>query len=137
MPTPTRSIDHALRMFYANANGEGLGLHVHTALVQQGEGVARTVAQSQHHMSSGQVRACACVAIFHVQASDLPALRRGFNVDVDHTLFKTHFTTHGNDLLSQVFHHLDQFKSANVGVCCKQDIAGRARLHKFVHDLAA
>ena len=87
-------------------------------------------------MFRGHMRSCACVAIFHVQTGHLTPSRSGFNVDVDHTLLKPHFTAHGNDLLAQVFNHLDQLEGADVRMCCKQNVARRARLHKLVHHFA-
>ena len=73
MTTPSRSIDHALWVFNANANRKGFGLHVDAALVQQGERVACAVTQCKDHMLCGQMCLGTRVAIFHVQACDLSA----------------------------------------------------------------
>ena len=73
MAAPTCRINHALGVFNAHTDRESFGFHVNAALVQQGEGVAGTVPQSEHHMLRGQVRSHTCVAIFDVQAGDVSA----------------------------------------------------------------
>ena len=73
MAAPTCRINDALRVFNAHTDRKGFGFHVNAALVQQGEGVAGAVPQSEHHMLRGQMCSHTCMAIFDVQASDVSA----------------------------------------------------------------
>ena len=52
-----RAVDHALRMLDAEADRERLGLHEHAAPVQHLEGVARAVAEREHHVVGAQLLA--------------------------------------------------------------------------------
>ena len=67
MFAPARFVDDALRVLDAKADGEGLGLNVHTACMQHFKGVARTVTEGQHNMLCWQL---VTFVFCHVQHSD-------------------------------------------------------------------
>ena len=64
---PAGAIDHALRMLNPEPHRKRLGLHRHAALKQHGKGVARAVAQRNHHMAGGQFVAAAIGKVFDLQ----------------------------------------------------------------------
>ena len=58
-------------------------------------------------------------------------------VQIGHALTKAHLAAECNDLSTQVFYHLHQFKGTDVGMGLHQNIGRRAGVNQFVHDLAA
>ena len=137
MSTPAGLVDHALRMFNAHANRKRFGLQGHAALVQHDKGVARAVAQGQHHMACGQGVTVASFLVQHLQARELVSVLSGGEQQIGHTLFKADLATQSGDLFADVLHHLDQLEGANVRVRCKQDVGWGPRFDEFIHHFAA
>ncbi len=137
MPAPARAVDHALRMLDAKAHRERLGLHVHAALVEHGEGVARAVAQSHHGMVGLQPLALAAVLVQHFQGGETAVLALAFDAHVTHALAEADLAAQADDLLAYSLDHLHQLEGADVRVRGIEDLWRCAVGDEFLHHLAA
>ena len=137
MSAPAGAVDQSLRMLDAKADGKRLGLDVDAALVQHGKGVARTVAQRQHDLIGAQLMRLASGLVEHREAANVFFISAPLDQYVGHALLKADFAAQRNDLLTQVFHHLDELEGANVRMRFKKDVSWRTGLDKFDHHLAA
>lgn len=128
-----RAVNQALRVFNAETHREGFGFHVDAAFVQHADGVARTVAQRQHHVVGAQLVIGSIVQVLHGEAAHLPI----FDQHVTHALLKPHLAAQRDDLFAHVFHHLDQFEGADMRFADQQNFGWCASLDELGHDLAA
>ncbi|MCY1344625.1 hypothetical protein D9M69_306640 [compost metagenome] len=121
-------VDQRLRVLDTKAHGEGLGLDEHALAVQHAEGVARAVAQREHHMAAvdgfatGQHHALE-LAVVDQQVSDL--------------VLEAHLSTEGDDLLAHGGDHAGEAEGADVRLADVHDLFRRAGADEFVHHLAA
>ncbi|KFB72302.1 MAG: hypothetical protein AW09_002510 [Candidatus Accumulibacter phosphatis] len=123
----TRLIDQCLRVFDAQADREGLGLHEHAGSVQHREGVAGAVAECQDDLLGAQLlaaRQCHATysAVFDVQAAD--------------ALLKTDFAAELFDLATHLFDHADQPEGADVRFADVENLRRGAGLDEFHQHLA-
>ena len=137
MAAPAGLVDHALRVLDAHTNGKRLGLHGHATAVQHDKGVARTVAQRHDGVARVQGVALARAQVFYLQPGELLATGDGRKQHIAHALLKADLAAQRDDLLADVFHHLDQLEGADVRVCGVQDVGGCACMDEFINDLAA
>ena len=107
MAAPAGAVDQALRVLDPKADRERLGLDVDAASVQHRKGVARTVAQRQHHLVGAQLLGLTIALVQHRQAAQVPALRSVLDLHIGHALLKAHLAAERDDLLAQVLHDLD------------------------------
>ncbi len=128
----TRHIDDRLRMLDTEADGEGLGLHIHAAVMQHLERIARAMADSQHHMVGRDA-----LATFQHYAVHLPHAVARFDIEIRHPALPAIFATQRFDGGAHILHHLDQAEGADMRVCLGEDIRRRLGRHKFRQHLAA
>ena len=144
MATPACPVNQTLRVLNAKADGKGLGLHRHTAIKQGGKGIARAVAQGQHHVRGGEFIGSAAVLVQHSQAAQLfggvrvVGCRGAWLVQchIHHALLKANLPAQRDDLRAHGLHHLHQLEGADVRVRLIQNFFRCARQNKLVHHLA-
>jgi len=124
----TGFVDHRLRVFDAETDGEGLGFHMHAAAVEHAEGVASAVAEGQDHMAAGQL-----LATVEHHATQLTV----FDQHIADLLLEAHFTAQGFDLLTHVGDHARQAEGANVWFADQQNFFGCTSLDKLGHHFSA
>ena len=120
-------VDHALGVFDAEADGEGLGLDVHALAVQHAEGVARAVTQGEHHMAAMQGLATGEHHAFELAVVDH---------QVGHLALEADFAAEGDDLFAHGGDHAGQAEGADVRLADVEDLFRRAGADEFVHHLA-
>ena len=133
MLAPAHPVDHALRVLHPKANGKRFGFHEHAALPQHREGVARAVAQRQHHLVGAQGGCRAIVQMVDLETADMAILDQ----QVAHAALEAHLAAERDDARAQALHHLDQLEGADMGVRMHQDFRRRSGLHELFHHLAA
>ena len=121
------AVDQRLRMLDAEADRERLGLHVHAALVQHREGVARAVAERQHDVVGGAAprrrrastpRTCARTAP--------PSITH-----VDDALREADLAAQRLDLGAHLLDHADEAEGADVRLADVEDLFRRAGLDEL------
>jgi hypothetical protein len=122
-----RAVDHALRVFDAKAHRERLGHHVHAAPLQHLEGVARAVAQRQHHVVGGELLATGQHQAAHAAVFDL---------QVGDALAEADLAAQRLDVGAHLLHHADQAEGADVRLGHVEDLFRRAGLDELGQHLA-
>ena len=128
----TRAVNHALRVFNAHTDGKGLGLHGNTMRLQHGEAIACAMAKGEYRV----VRFNHLSALKHKAAQVARTIGAGFDDQVIHPRTKAIFTAQGFDLRTDMFHHGNQPKRADMRLGDIENLLRRAGLHKFRQHLA-
>ena len=134
---PAGAVNHALRVLDTEADGEGLGLHGHAALVEVDKGIACAMTQCHHRVVGGQVVALTGDLVEHLQARQLALLAFTLNLYIGDALLKAHFAAQAHDFFANAFNQLDQLEGADVGVGGVENLWRRAVSHKLGQYLAA
>ena len=127
------AVDHRLRVFYAHADRERLGVHVHAGFHQGGEQVARGVAGCEDDVAGPQGFAAGQSEGFDAaEAACRPAGDQAGDPRVEAV-----FAAQRLDLGAQVLHHGDQAEGADVRLAGDQYLLRRAGAHEGLQHLAA
>ena len=116
-------------MLDAKADGEGLGFEEHAAPLEHAEGVARAVAQRQHHVAAAQ----SCSPL----ASTTPSMLAVLDQQVGDLALEAHLAAERDDLLAHRRHHAGEAEGADMRLADVEDLRRRAGAHELVHHLAA
>ncbi len=127
------AVDQRLRVLDAEADRERLGLEIDAALMQPLEGVARAVAQRQHHVVGADVPA----AFQHHPAQAARPVGGHGDVEIHHLALEAVLAAQLLDGLAHPLHHGHQAEGADVGVGLGQDLGRSAGLDELGQHLAA
>ena len=122
-----RLVDQALRVLDAKAHRERLGQHRHAALLQQREGVPRTVSYCQHRVVGAQL-----LTTGQAQAPQVALLDQ----QIGHLLAEADVAAQRLDLGPHLLDHAHQAEGADVRLGDVEDLLRRAGLDELGEHLA-